>query len=244
MLKRCIFAEWRKLKHSHIWILLMGLPIISVLIGSANFIMNQNVLKNGWYSLWSQVGLFYVEFFFPILIAICCGFMWRLEHLNRNWNMIMTVPVSTINIFLSKLIVISVLLIFVQGFFILLYFLGGKVIGLTSSVPREIPGWLFRGWIAATTISTIQLALSMSIRSFAVPIGIGLCAVFIGLGMYITDLGFFFPHSLLTIGMGVLSQTSLLSSRNYFLFFIINLLYGLVIGAGAIRWMKKSDVIS
>ncbi|WP_281533260.1 ABC transporter permease [Anaerocolumna aminovalerica] len=243
MLRRCISAEWMKLRHSYIWIILMILPIISVLIGSANFYMNQVVLTKEWYSLWSQVGLFYGEFFFPILIAICCGYMWRLEHRNKNWNMIMAAPVSTNSIFLSKLIVAGVLMIFVQIFFFILYFIGGKLAGITSDLPGELFGWLIRGWIAALTISALQLALSMRIRSFAAPIGIGLCAVFIGLGMYVIHLGLFFPHSLLTTGMGVLSQTSLSSGEN-FLFIIMNLLYIVVISAGAIHRMRKSDVVA
>ncbi|MEA4841859.1 MAG: ABC transporter permease [[Clostridium] symbiosum] len=243
MLRRCISAEWMKLHHSHIWIILMILPILSVLIGSANFYMNQGVLTKEWYSLWSQVGLFYGEFFFPILIAICCAYMWRLEHHNKNWNMIMTAPVSTTSIFLSKLIVVGVLMIFVQIFFFILYFLGGKLVGITSELPGELLGWLLRGCISALTISALQLTLSMRIRSFAAPIGIGLCAVFIGLGMYVIHLGLFFPHSLLTTGMGVLSQTSL-SPGEDLLFIIINLLYLIIISAGAIRRMGKSDVVA
>ena len=243
MLRRCISAEWMKLRHSYIWMILMILPIISVLIGSANFYMNQVVLTKEWYSLWSQVGLFYGEFFFPLLIAICCGYMWRLEHHNKNWNMIMTAPVSTNSIFLSKLIVVGVLMIFVQIFFFILYFIGGKLAGITSDLPGELLGWLLRGWIAALTISALQLALSMRIRSFAAPVGIGLCAVFIGLGMYVIHLGLFFPHSLLTTGMGVLSQTSLSSGENL-LFIIMNLLYIVVISACAIHRMRKSDVVA
>ncbi len=243
MLKRCISAEWMKLRDSHIWMILMILPIISVLIGSVNFYMNQGVLKKEWYSLWSQVGLFYGEFFFPILIAICCAYMWRLEHHNKNWNMIMTAPVPTTSIFLSKLIVVGILMIAVQIFFFILFFLGGKLAGITADLPRELAGWLLRGWIAALSISSLQLALSMHIRSFATPIGIGLCATFIGLGMYVAHLGLFFPHSLLTIGMGVLSQTSLSFSESL-LFIIMNLLYIAVICTGAIYRMSRSDVVA
>jgi len=170
--------------------------------------------------------------------------MWRLEHLNKNWNMIMTAPVSATSIFLSKLIVVGVLLIFIQGLLFLLYFFSGKLLGLTSALPRELPGWLLRGWISALTISTLQLALSMCIRSFAVPIGMGLCATFLGLGMYVMHLGLFFPHSLLTTGMGVLSQTSLSSQGDHLLFFIMNLLYIVVISVVAIHWMRKSDVVA
>lgn len=244
MLKRCISAEWLKLSHSRIWVILLILPIISVLIGSANFYLNQGVLKNEWYSLWSQVSLFYGEFFFPILIAISCAYIWRLEHFDKNWNMIMTAPVSVASIFLSKLLIVGVLLFFVQGSFFLFYFFGGKLIGLTFMLPRELFGWFVRGWIAGLTISALQLALSMRFRSFAIPIGIGLCATFFGLGMYVMDLGMFFPHSLLTIGMGVLSQSGFSSLSDYLLFFIINLLYIVVISLVAIRWMRKSDVVT
>jgi hypothetical protein len=189
------FVEWMKLRNSKIWIILVVLPVISVLIGSANFYLNQGVLKKEWYSLWSQVGLLYGELFLPILVAICCAYMWRLEHQNNNWNMIMTAPISATSIFLSKLIVMGALMVFTQVLFFVLYFIGGKVAGIISNVPGELTGWLFRGWLATLTISTLQLALSMRIRSFAVPIGIGLCAVFIGIGMYVTQMGLFFPHS-------------------------------------------------
>lgn len=243
MLRRCISAEWMKLRRSRIvWILII-LPVISVWIGCSNYYLNQGVLTKEWYSLWSQVGLFYGEFFLPILIAIVCAYMWRLEHLNQNWKMMMTAPISASHHFLAKWIVVSVLLAFVQLLFLGLYLLGGKWAGLASNLPEELAGWLIRGWIAAVTIGTLQLALSMRIRSFAAPVGIGLCAVFVGLGLYVAGLGMYFPHSLLTIGMGVLSQTSL-SSGNMLLFAVMNLFYMAVILLVAIYRMCKADVVA
>lgn len=239
MLIRTISAEWLKLRHSRLWLILVILPITSVLIGSANFYMNQGVLTKEWYSLWSQVGLFYGEFFLPILIAICCAYLWRLEHFNNNWNLIMTAPISAANIFLAKWLVASLLMIMVQGTFFLLYFGAGLLLGLGSGLPPELWGWLFRGWVASLTISSFQLTLSMRWRSFAVPIGVGLCATFFGLGMYVSEWGFFFPHSLLTIGMGILSQAGFASLKDHLLFFIINLLYTLMFCLLALNWLKK-----
>lgn len=243
MYKHCVHAELLKLRRSRIWLILLVIPIISVLIGSANFYMNQGVLKKEWYSLWSQVGLFYGEFFFPILIAICCAYVWRIEHLNKNWHIILTSPTSIASIFISKLLVTGVLLLFVQGFFFLLYYIAGLIIGLTTNLPKEIFGWLIRGWIAGITICALQLTLSMRIRSFAIPIGIGLVATFFGLALYVIDLGMFFPHSLLTIGMGVLSQIGFSSVFQHLLFVIINLTYSIIFGFYAIKWMKKNDVV-
>lgn len=244
MFMRSVAAERLKLRRSRLWMILMILPLISVLIGTGNFYMNQGVLKNEWYSLWSQVALFYGEFFFPILIAICCAYIWRLEHFNKNWNKIMTIPVNVGNIFLAKLFMIGLLLIFVQGSLFVLYLLAGFLIGLPPELPAELFGWLFRGWIAGMTIAALQLALSMRFRSFALPVGIGLCLTFFGLGMYVMKMGMLFPHSLLTIGMGVLSQTGFSSIEEHLQFFTMNFLYIWVISIISIRWLRKKDVVA
>lgn len=243
MINKIISAEWLKLRHSRIVIILMALPILSLIFGCTNYFFNQSVLQKEWYSLWTQVSLFYCEFFLPILIAICCSYICRLEHLNHNWNMIMTAPISAVSIFVTKLIIISILVLIVQVFFLILYICAGKLFGLTSSFPSEILGWILRGWLSSITISTLQLALSMRIRSFATPIGISLCLTFIGLGMYVAKFGMFFPHSLLTIGMSALSQESLTGTEDI-LFLVMNILFTFIFSFIAIHRLKKSDVIS
>ncbi|MBY0087498.1 ABC transporter permease [Brevibacillus brevis] len=211
MIFRCLGAEWVKLRRSRIWLVLLVLPVFSTLIGFANYWMNQAILQNGWYSLWTQVSLFYGEFFLPILIAICCSFVCRLEHVNRNGNVILTAPVSIPTIFFAKLVVVGVLLFIVQLFFFVLYICAGFMAGLHThfTFPLEVFGWIMRGWLASLTIIAFQLWLSTRIPSFAVPVGISVCSVFVGLGLYVSGLGMLFPQSLLTIGMGVLSQESL-----------------------------------
>lgn len=241
MLKKCISAEWLKLHHSHMWLILMALPIFSILIGCTNYYFNQSALTNGWYSLWTQVSLFYGEFFLPVLIAICCAYVCRLEYMNKNLNAVMTAPISVSSIFFAKLIIVGILVFMVQIFFLTLYLCAGKLLGLSQQFPIETFGWVLRGWIASITISAVQLGLSVRIRSFAVPIGISICAVFIGLGMYVTKMGMFFPYSLLTIGMGVMSQESLLSTQNN-LFYIMNLIFIILASVFSIRHLSEADV--
>lgn len=241
MINRIISAEILKLRRSHIVIVLMILPILSIMIGCANYYFNQGVLQKEWYSLWTQVGLFYSEFFLPILIAICCAYICRLEHLNRNWNKMMTTPTSPSSVFIGKLIVVSSIIILVQIFFLALYFLAGKFFGFSSLFPKVIFSWVLRGCLASITIASLQLGLSMGIRSFAAPIGISLCGAFIGLGMYVIKLGMFFPYSLLTIGMSALSQESLTSIKNS-QFIIMNLLFAIIFSIAAIHRLKKADI--
>lgn len=243
MIKRSIFAELLKLRHSRIGLVLIVLPSISLLIGCANFYLNQGILENGWYSLWNQICIFYGEFFLPILIAICCSFVCRMEHLNRNWNMILTSPVSIASVFFAKLLVVSILILFTQAFFLGLYWLAGTLFSLPGHFPVETIGWSVRGWYATLSIIALQLAISLRIRSFATPIGICLCAVFIGLGMYTANLGVFFPFSLLTIGMSALNQDQLTDIQNI-LFWVANLFFIIIFTSISIRRLKKKDIVS
>ena len=63
MLLRCIRAENRKLHASPIWFMFFILPIISAGYGTFNYLQNLEILRDGWYSLWTQHTLFYSLFF-------------------------------------------------------------------------------------------------------------------------------------------------------------------------------------
>lgn len=243
MIKKCIKAELLKLRHSHIWLILIILPIVSILIGGANFYFNQGILQNEWYSLWTQVSLFYGEFFLPILISILCAYVCRLEHMNKNWNTVMTAPVSISSIFISKLLIVGFLTFLVQTFFISFYLLSGKLFGFSSPLPKELFGWMFRGWLASISIGSIQLWISIRIRSFAAPIGICVCATFIGLGIYVMKFGMFFPYSFFIIGMGVLSQESLTIVENA-TFILMNLIFISTFSYLTITKLTKTDIIA
>ena len=124
MLYSCIKAESRKLRHSCIWLAALLIPIIPAIMGTFNYVQNIDILTGGWYSLWTQYTLFYSLFFYAPLIALYCSYMWRLEHMNHNWNILMTMPVSIINVFVGKLCIILMVTLFTQLWVYFLFFLG------------------------------------------------------------------------------------------------------------------------
>ena len=93
MLKRCIIAENRKLHASPIWVIFFVLPLISAGYGTFNYLQNLEILTERWYSLWTQHTLFYSMLFFPAMVSAYAAYLWRLEHLGHNWNLIMASPV-------------------------------------------------------------------------------------------------------------------------------------------------------
>lgn len=201
MLLRVLKAEQLKLRHSPIWIAFFIIPCISAVMGTFNYLNNLDVLAKEWYSLWTQHTIFYCYFFFPALIGVYCAYICRLEHMNNNWNSVLTAPISIGSIYFSKFITVLKMVVLTQVFVGMLFIISGKLAGLEAPVPRELLLWLFFGLCASSAIVAIQLALSLMIRSFAVPVAISLLGGIFGLAAKAEGFGLYFPYSLFSVGM-------------------------------------------
>ena len=180
MLKRCILAENRKLHASPIWAMFFVLPILSATYGTFNYLQNLEILTDGWYSLWTQHTLFYSMLFFPAMVATYAAYLWRLEHLGHNWNLIMAT----------------------HGFVFALFVFCGKVFAhLPGLPPVTLPLFLLRGLLGALAVIAAQLVLAMVIRSFAVPIFLGLLGGITGIFISSKGHGLLWPYSLMQLGM-------------------------------------------
>lgn len=142
---------------------------------------------------------------------------------------------------MAKLIIVSLLIFIVQTLFMVMYWSAGQLFSISGAFPTETIVWGFRGWLSSVAIAALQLGFSIRIRSFAAPIGISLCAVFLGLVMYVAKIGMLFPYSLLTIGMSVLSQRELTPSENLF-FFFMNVTFIALFAAWSIHRLKHKDM--
>lgn len=236
-------AERLKLKHSRIFLPCILLPLLGVVIGTGNFYANQNTLTAEWSSLWTQVSLFYGYFFYPILLAICSSYLWRMEHTNHNWNPLMTSPVPRSIIFTAKLSVLSALALLVQLFLIVLYWLSGTLV-FHFSTGFPLAGavqWTLCGWLASLCVSALQLYLSMRIRSFAIPIGISLGCSIIGLGFFGAGLGRLFPTSLVGLGLSI-AKGAVLTAGNVISILFMSFLYTLLFCLLAVHYLRKKDI--
>ena len=63
MLLQCLRAERLKCRHAPVWLAFLILPLFPAVLGTGNYLANQSVLQNGWYSLWTQHTLFAAMFF-------------------------------------------------------------------------------------------------------------------------------------------------------------------------------------
>lgn len=246
MLFNAIRAENLKSRHSNMWVAVVILPFLTAVIGAIIYSINASAsLYDGavWIQLWVQTGLFYGYFFFPILIAICASFLWRLEHTNHNWNSLMTTPIPRSTVFIAKLVVLAKSIFIAQALLMAFVLFVGKVVfRFTQPIPVNMLWWLFMGWFGALAVATVQLYLSMRIRSFAVPVGLAVCLCIVGLAFYVTGLGTMFPYSQLILGLS--SQENSLPIDSLKTMIPMVLFYITFFIMLATRRLKKIDIVA
>lgn len=220
MLARCITAENRKLHGSPIWLVFFIIPLFPAIMGTYNYMQNTGILSHGWYDLWTQHTLFYALFFFAPMVALYAAYMWRLEYLGNNENLIFTAPVRRFDLFLAKFIIIVKMVILTQIWVYILFAAFGHFwAGLEGFPPTELLLWMSRGIIGAAVIVALQLIISMIVRSFAAPVMIALAGGIAGMLFSAKGLDLLFPYSLLLSGMNSNRTEDMLAGKMA-LFFI------------------------
>lgn len=241
MLENCIACEKMKLRRSPMWIAFVLFPVIPAVMGTANYLNNINLLKSEWFSLWTQETLFYSNFFFAPLIAVYCGYLWRIENRNRNRHLLMTMPVPVRDIFLGKLTSIFRITLFTQLWVFVLFVVTGRMVSLSGMPPVAILLYAVRGTFGGLAVAALQLLLAMTIRSFATPIAIAVFGAITGLIASNSEYAVCYPYSLMMIGMNANRSEDRLQGHPL-PFFVSCIFWLALLIAIAVYYLKHADV--
>lgn len=244
MIIRVVHTEFLKMRRTPLWAAFLALPVISAVMGTANYVANTDILKEGWLDLWAQHTLFAAVFFLPALYGALCSCEWRWEHLGHNWNRLMTQPVPAEMIWLGKFVPSAGVALGSQLLIGGLYLVSGRLAGLTEPLPENLPVWLLMGWIGSLAILGVQLFLSMVIRSFAVPVGIALAGGVTGLLAAARGKAEMIPYSLLAAGMNANnSKDGYTSSLHGCLLLALSAAGWILLSfLLSVLWLRKKDI--
>lgn len=224
MMIKLLKAERMKLKRSPVWLAFLLMPVVPAFLGTANYLYNIEILKSEWISLWTQHTLFTDYFFLPIMLGIYCAYIMKLENKNHNWNKVFTMPVKRSSIFLSKLITAAFMLLLSEIWICALFVISGYIAGLTNPPWLSVLHWCVFGTLGGMVTVSIQILISMNIRSFALPIGISFAGGLSGLAGLAKNLGHIWPYSLMSYGMNANAPQELVKS-GYTRFTMICIVY-------------------
>lgn len=225
MLYKLVRAELLKLKRSPVWIAFLLMPIVPAVLGTMNYLANLSLLQSEYYSLWTQHTLFTCYFFLPILIGVYCSQLIRQEQNNHNWNRMLTMPAPRSMLFAAKMILVSLMILLSEVWIGILFVLSGKLVGIAGAVPvKELVTWCILGTLGGMVMASVQLMISLFIKSFALPVGISLVGGISGMLFLAKDLGHIWPYSLMAYGMNSNSPQQIMAS-GYLPFVITCVLY-------------------
>lgn len=142
---------------------------------------------NKYFSMAQEVSNF---IFLPLFIILISTLLMQIEYRNNTWKQVLTSPQKMIIVFLSKFIMLHLLIIvFIVSYLILL--LAGSFI-TDSLYPKLFKGEynlqsvLLNNWnayVSVFAITAIQFWLALRFKNFIAPLAIGFCLWIMGLLM-------------------------------------------------------------
>lgn len=200
-------AEAIKLRRSSAWVVAVLLPLLAVITGTVNFIMNRESFE-GWISLSSQITLFYSMMFCSLGIALLASTVWRVGHRGTSWNAMRTTSHSPTAVALAKTLVILVPVLAMQGVLLTLAWLAGiAVAGLGPAIPTAFVASGLLATLGALPLVAVQSLLSMLMRSFAAPVAVAFLGCVVGFGLLASQ-----NPLIYLVPQGILSETLTLGS--------------------------------
>ena len=237
-----IRCEAMKCRGTLLWPALFLIPLIPVILGTGNYLGNLDMLRSGWYSLWTQISLFYSNFFFAPLIGVYCAFFWRYENFHSCRNALFTSPASYGTIYMGKYLMVCAVTLFSQLWLTLLYLAAGILAGLPGLPPCDIVLWILRGTAGGFVVAAIQFILASVFRSFAFPVVLGVLGGFTGLLAANRTWGIFWPYSLMLLGMNA-NRTEDMLGGSLPLFLAVTFACLVLINLAGVRILKKTAVL-
>jgi|GEM_PF-291535 len=176
MISRILSAELKKRLRLNLFISIL-VPLFVLLIVGIGFAGNAigDDIEQTWETLLLQLNMALL-FFYPLGVTLICSHLANIEHQANSWKILLALPVKKEYTYYGKLIIaigyslITAFLLYVGVSFL------GVSLGLSDN--QETP-WLlifkqvFYPIIAAFSIISFQLCLSIFIRNQAFPIMIG-----------------------------------------------------------------------
>ena len=165
-------SEWYKLRKSKILSLIFVGPLIGLFLGLA-IDHGSDPGVNEWFVTVLYMNLSYALLFLPFITGVFASTICRYEHQAGGWKQLLSLPVSRVNVFVVKFILLMLLVFMIQLLYLGAIYVVGMLKGYTDPFPMTIV-WksIFGGWIAAFPLVALQLWMSIVFKSFAAPLAV------------------------------------------------------------------------
>ncbi|MDU7476299.1 MAG: ABC transporter permease [Paenibacillus macerans] len=172
------FAEAGKVR----WLLILLLVLMDI---TASFALAAEHVASltdyfapDWTTLYFQAVSLHGMFILPLFAGIFAAFICFYEHKNGAWKQLLTLPFPRWKIYLSKFLMLVVLLAIAQLAFLAGYLATGNLIHVEGVIPwKTVLTGVTGGWLAAFPLAMLQIYLSTRFKSFGIALLFSISAV-------------------------------------------------------------------
>jgi hypothetical protein len=187
-------AELLKLRRSNaLWLTIVGaifIPFVNFIkLISRPDIFAPKMKDNLWGIFINDNWAVAASFLLPVYVILLVSLVAQIEYGNNTWKQVYTTPRSYADVFFTKFLVIKFLIIACFVLFTMLIVASGYATGMINHVYEfistpvpwsQLLALMAKMYVSILGIMAIQYWISMRIKNFITPIGIGMALIIVG----------------------------------------------------------------
>src|SRR5690625_1994906 len=124
MLIKLLQTEWFKLRKTNIIVIILSAPLLVFLMGLTmdTFDRFGDMEVNKWIITVLMINLPYALLLLPLISGVVASLVCRYEHQADGWKQLLTLPVSRGNVFFTKYVVVIMIVLVIQMFYLVAIF--------------------------------------------------------------------------------------------------------------------------
>ncbi len=181
MFRKIVAVELLKIRRSLALLMMFAIPMVVLLLHFSMLVKRHDIGQidaKTWFMYWNAVTGMWSYFMMPLYIALITGLLNGQEHKNQTWRLMLTLPVSQLQLFVVKgilawLFVVASTLALIAGTALTVGGLGLAGAAMEDAFPAELLTTLGKIALTCLPVLMIQHALSWRFQNLVLPLAVG-----------------------------------------------------------------------
>ncbi len=192
MFRNLVAVELLKIRRSLALLMMFAIPMVVLLLNFAMLVRRHEmgqIDSRTWFTYWHGVTGIWSYFMMPLYAALITGLLNGQEHKNQTWRLMLTLPVSQLQLFLVKgllawLFVIGATAVLIIGATLVIALIG--LLGGSMDGAMAFSSWpvIAKVMLTCLPVLVVQHAVSWRFSNLVLPLAVGVVAT-----MGITQIG-------------------------------------------------------
>ena len=184
MFRKLVAVELIKIRRSLALLMMFAIPLVVVVLHFSMLVKRHDVAQidaRMWFMYWVGITGMWSYFMMPLYVALITGLLNGHEHRNQTWRLMLTLPVSQLQLFVVKgilawLFVVGSTLVLMGATLLTVGGLGVAGASMDGALSIELLAILGKVSLTCIPVLVIQHAISWRFQNLVLPLAVGVVA--------------------------------------------------------------------